>query len=59
MDAVLIGDGEDMTPEVTLTVLNAKRAGKSKAELLQELSKIRGVYIRLLKRRTPALCAEL
>ena len=49
MDAVLIGDGEDMTPEVALAVRDAKRAGKSKAELLRELSTIRGVYVPSLK----------
>jgi len=49
MDAVLIGDGEEMTPEFTLAVLNAKRMGKSKAELLKELSTMRGVYIPSLK----------
>ena len=45
MDAVLIGDGEEMTPEVTRAVLEAKRAGRSKAELLRMLSTIRGVYV--------------
>ena len=49
MDAVLIGDGEEMTPEFVEIVRRAKRAGKTKAELLKELSSIRGVYIPSLK----------
>ncbi len=49
MDAVLIGDGEEMTLEVVETVRSAKREGKSKSELLKELSFIRGVYIPSLR----------
>ena len=49
MDAVLIGDGEEMTLEFLETVRRAKREGKTKAELLKELSGIRGVYIPSLK----------
>jgi len=49
MDAVLIGDGEEMTPEFVEAVRRAKREGSSKAELLKELSDIRGVYVPSLK----------
>ena len=49
MDAVLIGDGEEMTIESTRAVRRAKREGMSKQALLKELSAIRGVYIPSLK----------
>ncbi len=49
MDAVLIGDGEEMTPQVALAVRDARRSGRSKAELLRELSAMRGVYVPSLR----------
>ncbi|MEA4869759.1 MAG: TIGR03960 family B12-binding radical SAM protein [Christensenella sp.] len=49
MDAVLIGDGEEMTLEFVETVRRAKREGKPKSELLKQLSGIRGVYIPSLR----------
>jgi len=49
MDAVLIGDGEEMTLEVVEAVRRAKREGMGKAALLKALSSIRGVYIPSLK----------
>ena len=45
MDAVLIGDGEGLFPEVTDAYWEAKQAGKSKREILLRLSEIPGVYI--------------
>jgi len=44
-DAVLLGDGEEAVLEVALAVLEAKRLGESKAQLLERLSTIEGVYI--------------
>ena len=45
MDAVLIGDGEEMVLDFVRSVRAAKAAGKTKAELLETLSGIRGVYV--------------
>ncbi len=49
MDAVLIGDGEEMTLELVRAVKRAKDEGRSKRELLKELSGMRGVYVPSLK----------
>lgn len=49
MDAVLIGDGEEIVLDLVNAVRRAKAEGKSKAELLQELSTIRGIYVPSLK----------
>jgi radical SAM family uncharacterized protein len=49
MDAVLIGDGEEMTLELVRAVKRAKAEGRSKRELLKELSGLRGVYVPSLK----------
>ncbi len=49
MDAVLIGDGEDMVVDLVEAVRKAKREGKSKEELIKELSAIRGIYVPSLK----------
>lgn len=45
MDAVLIGDGEEMTLELVRAVRRAKAEGRSKEELFNEISQIRGVYV--------------
>ena len=44
-DAILIGDGEDMEPEIVNCMKRAKADGCSKTELLERLSKIEGVYV--------------
>ncbi|MEI7816917.1 MAG: TIGR03960 family B12-binding radical SAM protein [Desulfuromonadales bacterium] len=44
-DAVLLGDGEEAVVEVAEAVREAKKAGDSKAQLLERLSAIEGVYI--------------
>ncbi len=49
MDAVLIGDGEEMAPELVEIYKKAKATGKSRAELLKELSGVRGIYVPSLK----------
>ena len=45
MDAVLLGDGEELFPEVMNVYRAEKKAGKSKKEVLFRLSQIPGVYI--------------
>ncbi len=49
MDAVLIGDGEEIVLDLVNAVRSAKAKKKSKAALLKELSQIRGIYIPSLK----------
>ena len=44
-DAILVGDGEDMEPEIVNCMKRAKADGCSKTELLERLSKIEGVYV--------------
>ena len=45
MDAIMIGDGEDMIMEVCDAVLAAKEAGLSRRDTLKKLAAIRGVYV--------------
>ena len=45
MDAVVIGDGEEVTVEILDALRQAKREGAGKSELLARLSKLEGVYI--------------
>ncbi len=45
MDAVMIGDGEEMNVECVEVLRECKRKGASKKETLLTLSKIEGVYI--------------
>ena len=45
LDAVLLGDGEEAVLEIAQVVLAAKTAGDSKAQLLERLSAIAGVYV--------------
>ena len=49
LDAVLIGDGEEIVLDLVRAVRRAKAEKKSKAELLKELSQIRGIYVPSLK----------
>lgn len=44
-DAVLLGDGEEAVLEIAQAVLAAKQSGESKAQLLERLAAIEGVYI--------------
>ena len=44
-DAILLGDGEELEPELVECVRKAKREGVGKAELLKRLAKIGGVYV--------------
>jgi len=45
MDAVMIGDGEELTVELTETIRTAKAAGASRSEILKRLAAIKGVYV--------------
>ena len=45
MDAVLIGDGEEMVLELAEACRRAKAEGRDKASLLRELSLLRGFYV--------------
>lgn len=45
LDAVLLGDGEEAVLEIAGAVLASKAAGSSKAELLERLAAIEGVYV--------------
>ena len=44
-DAILLGDGEEAILDISAAVRLAKQQGESKAELLERLAKIKGVYI--------------
>ncbi len=44
-DLFVIGDGENLAPQLVRLMGEGRRAGKSKAEILRELSEIRGVYV--------------
>jgi radical SAM family uncharacterized protein len=45
VDAVIVGDGEEVEPEIVEAVRASKAAGESKRQLLLRLSAIDGVYI--------------
>lgn len=45
MDAVMIGDGEEMILELVDTYRTAKAAGCDRREILRRLSKIDGIYV--------------
>jgi len=45
LDAVVVGDGEERTTEVALVWASLKKQGVPRAERLQALSKLRGVYV--------------
>ncbi|MHB8057713.1 MAG: TIGR03960 family B12-binding radical SAM protein [Desulfuromonadaceae bacterium] len=44
-DAVLLGDGEEAILEIAMAVCDAKKTGESRAQLLERLSGIEGVYV--------------
>ncbi len=45
VDAFVIGDGEERTTEVALTWVRERAAGRPRAERLQSLARLRGVYV--------------
>ena len=44
-DAFLVGDGEEAFPEIAEVYLDLKQLGLKRERLLEELSRIRGVYV--------------
>jgi len=44
-DAILLGDGEEAVVEIALAVRDSRKIGENKAQLLERLSTITGVYI--------------
>ena len=44
-DALLIGDGEEAAIEIAQTVKNGRKLGKTRKQILLDLSQINGVYI--------------
>jgi radical SAM family uncharacterized protein len=59
MDAVLIGDGEEMVLELVSAFRAAKAAHQSKAELLKTLSGIRGFYVPSLKTKETRVSRQI
>ncbi len=45
LDAVVVGDGEDVIVEISRAMLSAKRAGLSRAAKLDRLARIDGIYV--------------
>lgn len=45
LDAVLLGDGEEAVLEIARTVMEGKKNGESKAQQLERLAAIEGVYV--------------
>lgn len=45
MDAVMIGDGEEMCIDVCNAVLSGRKSGLKRAEILKRLAEIPGVYV--------------
>ena len=45
LDCVLLGEGEEQFPAMLRVIQKGKEAGKTKKEILLDLSKLRGVYI--------------
>ena len=45
MDFFMIGDGEDVLPETAAVIMQGKREGISKEELLKRLAGVPGVYV--------------
>lgn len=45
IDFFMIGEGEDVTLSVCDIILNGKKSGKKKSEILRELSELEGVYV--------------
>ena len=45
IDAFLIGDGEEMLPQVLHLIADARKQGMSKEETLQKIASVKGVYV--------------
>jgi radical SAM-linked protein len=62
VDAVAVGDGEELFPEILTEVVHARREGTSRDEVKRRLSRIEGVYVpgtslRVRRRVLPRLAA--
>ncbi len=44
-DVIMIGDGEEVLPELCKRTAKAKKEGRARTQLLEELSGIQGIYI--------------
>lgn len=58
-DAFNIGDGEELLPKILRTIGMCKREGKSRAEILQIISQIDGVYVPALREVVPGEFGQL
>ena len=47
-DAILIGDGEEMTAELAKTVMQARQEGVDRQEILRRVACIEGAYVPML-----------
>ncbi|HET6499106.1 MAG TPA: TIGR03960 family B12-binding radical SAM protein [Coriobacteriia bacterium] len=54
-DAILIGEGEEAILEIARAHRDARRAGRTRAEILEELTRIDGVYVPRLYRDDEAV----
>ena len=45
LDAVAVGDGEELFPEILQVMVEAKREGASRTETKRRLSLVRGIYV--------------
>jgi radical SAM family uncharacterized protein/radical SAM-linked protein len=53
LDAILIGDGEERTPEIARTWARGKREGRPRAARLADLARLGGVYVPSLYATAP------
>ncbi len=57
VDAMILGEGEESLPELLETLEHARAAGKSRHDLLLDLSRIPGVYVpEFFEEAPPAAC---
>ena len=45
LDFIALGDGEELVPEIGLTVHEGKKGGLTREELLLDLAQVPGVYV--------------
>jgi len=45
LDLLVLGDGEEIMPELVSRIADARKAGTPRAELLRELARLPGVYV--------------
>jgi len=54
-DCLCIGDGEIATPKALRIIGEAKKAGKNKAEILEQIAKLEGFYVPAIHRETKSV----